>query len=58
MPSYRFSETRKRIFFGLVTELDTYLVLDVEVSLDSDFGFFSFLFHWIGRVQEYWDAPF
>lgn len=45
-------------YIAILAIFDTYLVLDVEVSLDSDFGFFSFPFHWIGRVQEYWDAPF
>jgi hypothetical protein len=45
-------------FIAILAILDAYLVLDVEISLYSDFGFFSIPFHWIGRIQDYWKAPF
>ncbi len=45
-------------FIAILAILDTYLVLDVEVSLNSNFGLFFFPFHWVGRIQDYWKAPF
>ena len=45
-------------FIAILAILNVYLVLDVEVSLNSHFGLFSIPFHWIGRIQDYWKAPF
>ncbi|MFX0085076.1 MAG: hypothetical protein ACFFAU_05320 [Candidatus Hodarchaeota archaeon] len=45
-------------FIAILAILDVYLVLDVEVSLKYNFGLFFFPFHWVGRIQDYWKAPF
>jgi hypothetical protein len=38
--------------------MDAYLVIDIEVFLDYHLDPISYPFHWVGRVQGEWEAPF
>ncbi len=42
----------------ILAVLNAYLVLDFDISLDFQLGFFSFPIHLVGRIQDTWDAPF
>ncbi|MFW9778990.1 MAG: hypothetical protein ACFFE8_09075 [Candidatus Heimdallarchaeota archaeon] len=38
--------------------MDAYLVIDIEIFLDYHWATISYPFHWAGRVQGAWEAPF